>query len=297
MDIDQLVDLCAASGELAGLSTFDHIRQNRAAPLVLCVSEPISSKSRRTEWTKEETEFLRNSLGKMSLAEIAKAMGRSENAIHVRIVRKGIPNASKRPGYLTGNQVAKLFRVDIHAVMRWQKNGILKMDILPGMRGIMSVHIRTIYRWAVQPRNWLYFKAERIRDPHLRKLVLLAQSRWNDEWWTIGKAARYHGVDTRLVCNHIYSGKLPGVQWGNWYLKKSDVINHVFYTGKGAVRAAQLAVTDWTPRADAWILRAHEELGMSYEEIAARMKGKWTERRVCYRYGQLKNELLAKRGG
>jgi hypothetical protein len=288
MDIDQLVDLCAATGDLAGSSTLEHIRQHRAAPLVLCVSEPPKQKCRRTVWTKTETEYLRDHLGKLSLAEIAQALGRSENAIHVRIVRKNIPNASKRPGYLTGNQVAKLFRVDIHSVMRWQKTGILEMEILPGMRGIMSVHIRMVYRWAVQPRNWLYFKAERIRDPHLRKLVFLAQSRWDDEWWTIGRAARYHGVHTRLVNLHIRSGKLDGTQWGNWYLKKSDVVNYVFYTGKGAYRAAQMAVTDWTPRADAWILRANDELGMTYAEIAGRMKGAWTAKRVCYRYGQLK---------
>ena len=284
MDVDALIDFCAACGEIDGMNTLAHVGKTYAAPLSVCVSGAVRNSERRNIWTDEETAFVQDHLETMTLAEIGAALGRSENAIKIRIVRKQIPVASKRPGYLTGNQVAKLFRVDVHAVMAWRERGIMAIDTLPGNREIMSVHIKTVYRWAVRAENWIYFKAERIRDGRLRKMVELAQARWGDEWWTTGQVAAYHGVDVRLVVSHVYRGKLNGVRWGNWRFLRSEAIKHRFYTGKGGAARGL-----WSPGADAWILRARDELGMQFVEIARRMKGDWDVRRVMYRYGQLKS--------
>ena len=293
MSIDSLIDVCAAIGELeSGRVSVDHFHQNHDVPLSVCgkgLTDLGGNKGNSNlSWSEEEEDFLQENIGKLSLAEMAKALGRSENAIKIMQVRKQFPSASKRPGYLTGQQVSKLFRVDIHTVMKWHARKILEFDILPNKRKIRSVSIRRIYRWAVQPKNWIYFKVERLRDPHLKKLVLLAQERWGDEWWTIGQAARYHGVDTRHVNMHLHKGKIAGVQWGNWYLKKSDVISHTFYTGKGAYKKSQEAHQNYSPGADAWILRARDELGMQFKDIAACMKSDWNEARVFYRYQKLK---------
>lgn len=283
--MDALIDFCAACGEVEGMNTLEHIGQSYAAPLSVCVAKPVGNSNRRTPWTAEETAFVRDHLGMMTMAEIGAALGRSENAIKIRIVRKQIPVASKRPGYLTGHQLAKLFRVDVHAVMAWRERGIMAIDTLPGSREIMNVHIDTVYRWAVKWENWIYFKVERLRDAHLRSLVELAQDRWGDEWWTIGQVALYHGISSSAINARIRRGSLRGKQWGNWYVRRSDALILDIRPGKGS---ASWRYGDWSPRADAWILRAVDELGMTFRDIAPRMKGNWNEKRVSYRYRQLK---------
>jgi hypothetical protein len=287
MDIDALMDFCAAAGALDGNAALEHIRRDHGVPLSLCAGEmDPGKKERSTVWTPEEDAFLEENLRTMTIEEIGAALGRSEKAVKVHQIRRQITSASKRPGYLTGNKVARLFRVDIHAVMAWSKRGILETDILPGERKIMSVSIRRVYRWATRWQNWIYFKAERIRDPHLRSLVLRAQSLWDDEWWTPGQVAEYHGLpDTSLVNLHALKGTLKGVQWGNWHFLRSEAVRHIFYTGKGRPDAYKL---DWSPGADAWIRRAREELSLTYAETAARMKGDWNGKRVAYRYRCLK---------
>ena len=285
MNMDALIDFCVASGEVSGTSTLEYIGQSFAAPLSVCMTAPVQTDSRRNPWTAEETAFVRDHLGTMTLAEIGAAIGRSENAVKIRIVRKQIPVASKRPGYLTGHQLAKLFRVDVHAVMAWKERGIMDIDTLPGNREIMSVHIDTVYRWAVKWENWIYFKVERLRDTHLRRLVELAQKRWGDEWWTIGQVARYHGISSNAINARIRRGSVPAKQWGNWYMRKSDAVAMNIRPGKGS---ASYLYGNWSPLADAWILRAVDELGMTFRDIAPRMKGVWNEKRVSYRYRPLK---------
>lgn len=285
MDIEMLIDFCAAHGEASGQSTLEHISRTRRTPLSVCVAEPVMDTCRRTTWTAEELQFLRENLGRMNENEIAVALGRSVNAVHIQQIRQRIPAASKRPGYLTGYKVAKLFRVDIHAVMAWYRQGIMPLEVLPGERNIMSISIQQVYRWAVRWQNWIYFKVARVRDPHLRRLVELAQERWGDEWWTIGQAAAYHQVTSSAINQRIRRGELPAVQWGNWYVRRSDALALQIRPGKGS---SAYLYGNWTDGADAWILRARDELGMMYIEIAPRMKGVWDAKRVSYRYHQLK---------
>lgn len=287
MDIDTLIDFCAAAGEMQGNGALEHIGRNHNAPLSVCAQDGVREVQRHTEWRPEETEFVRRNLGPMTYEEIGEALGRTGHAVKIRKTRERIPAPSKRPGYLTGHQVAKLFRVDIHSVMLWHERGIMQFEVLPGERGILNVHIRTVYRWAVQPRNWIYFIARRVRDAHLRRLVELAQERWGDEWWTVGQVTAYHGLTDGLVQRHIQKGLLPAVRWGNWWVRKSDAVNYEFHSGKNRYKAY---CKKYSPRADAWILRARDELGMSYPQIAARMKGDWTHQQVRYRYQQLKEE-------
>ena len=287
MDVDALIDFCVAAGEMQGNGALEHIGRKFDTPLSVCAQNGVRKVQRRTEWTPEETAFVRQNLGPMTYEEIGKTLGRSGDAVKIRKARKMISAPSKRPGYLTGNQVARLFRVDIHSVMRWHKRKIMPFEILPGERGIMSVHIRTVYRWAVQPQNWIYFKADRVRDAHLRRLVALAQERWGDEWWTVGQVTDYFGLTDGLVQTHIQKGLLPAVRWGNWWVRKSDAVNHAFYSGETRYKARR---RQYSPRADVWILRARDELEMSFPKIAMRMKGDWTPQQVQHRYKQLKEE-------
>jgi hypothetical protein len=251
------------------------------APWVLEPTRPRDPWSNR--WTAEEERFVVAHVGVLSHDQIGEALGRSAAAIHIRITRRQLPAASRRPGWLTGNQVARILGVDIHAVCAMHKRGILQFVVLPGPRKILNIRQVALHSWAVNPEHWIYFKVEKITDPYLNRLVELARSRWEDAWWTTEQVTAYHGLVPRphprqngkialsasnLVEKHILDGILPGKRWGNWYVKRSDAVAHVFRTGKGSSRPYP-----WTPRADAWILRARDELGLSWEALGRTMRG------------------------
>jgi hypothetical protein len=111
-------------------------------------------------------------------------------------------------------------------------------------------------------------------DEHLKRLVLLAQSRWEDEWWNTGRVAAYHGIDNRQVNYHVLAGRIPAIRWGNWFMKRSDIIEYRFKHKTGTVKT-------WSPGADAFLLRA-KELGLELETIGRMMK--WPSKMAYYRY-------------
>ena len=202
-------------------------------------------------WTPEEEKFLREQIGLMSDAEIGAALGRSAFAIKIHRQRKGIPAHSRRPGWLTGNGAAKLMGVDVHNVMRLCRRGLLPHQVMPGERGILMVREAVLYRWAVNPMNWVYFRQEKVRDARLRRMLELKQARWDDEWWTIGQAAAWHGADDKVLNNAFHDGRLRGRQWGNWWVLRSEATRpgvH-FWRGKGSN-----VTVEWSEAMDAFMV-------------------------------------------
>lgn len=185
-------------------------------------------------WTADEEKFLRENLGRMTRAEIAERLGRSEIACIVREKRRGIPAPSKQPDEYTLNQVAELLGVDGHAVSAWADRGLIPHRNIAGLTNTRTVKADTLRRWAVNPMHWIYFKPERIREPRLRALVLRQVERWQDEWWTPGQVAAYHHVDHSAVNQQIRQGKIPAVRWNNWRILKSDALAAHFLIGRGA---------------------------------------------------------------
>ena len=202
-------------------------------------------------WTPEEEQFLREHIGLMSDAEIGAALGRSTAAIKIRRQRKGIPAHSKRPGWLTGNGAAKLMGVDVHNVMRLCRRGILPHQVMPGERGIWRVREAVLYRWAVNPLNWIYFRQDKVCDLHLWRLIDLKRARWDDEWWTIGQAAAWHGAGDAVLNNAFHDGRLRGKKWGNWWVLRSEATRpgvH-FRRGKGSN-----VTVEWSEAMDAFLV-------------------------------------------
>lgn len=231
---------------------------------------------RPAAWSKEELEFVRQWIGVLPNAVIAEHLGRSEDAIKIIQIRKGIHAPSKRPGYLTGNQAGMVLGMDIHSIVRLSESGILPMERVPGMRGILNIHVTQLYMWAINPRHWMYFKLHRMRDRHLARLVELAQSRWGDQWLTIGQAAKMLGVTVGGVNQAIRRGQVPDVvDWGNWWIKRSVVEQLKIRPGKGSSHG-----TTFTQRADEFLRRAYD-LGLTCTEIGRMMKR--SPRAVNYR--------------
>lgn len=239
----------------------------------------------RRPWSDAELGFLRQNLGHLTFEEIGRELGRSAAAVKIKQTRSLLYAPSRRPDWLTGNQVARILCVDVHSVVALVERGFLPAERLPGTRGILQIRRLTLKRWAVNPENWIYFRPHRVRDRSLRSLIARRRERWGDEWLTAGEAARRAGVaNSGTISAAIRRGHLPGRQWGNWYVKRSDLDAYGLRPGKGSAQAQV-----WSPQADAYILRARDELGMTWMAIAARMK--WTYQRVAYRYHCLKEML------
>lgn len=285
-NLDLLVESAAVQGQLAGGEppawVAAHSSLGRRAVAVL--NGRIKQHGKSPTWSPDEDKFLKSNLGILSEEIIARRLGRTPVAVHLRWSRNlKLPPPSKVPGVITGNQIADTLGLDVHSVMKLIDRGILPGRRMPGRRVIRLVNRTTFARWAVNPTNWIYFKSQRVRDEHLRKLIELRRGRWDDEWWTTGKVGRYHhSVNSRLVNRDILQGKLPAVKWGNWHVLRSDAIRLRYFTGKGHGHER-----DWSERADVFLILAHA-VGFSTNAIAA-MCG-WKTGAVSYRLAALRRE-------
>jgi hypothetical protein len=259
-------------------------------------------------WSPGEDQFLKDNLAFMTDAEIGEQLGRSEIAVHLRWSRDlHLPSRSKDPSVLTARRAAELLGIDEHKIAHWVDMGLIPGRLMPGKRiKFHTIHLveRVAFRrWVLNPMNWVYFKRDRVRDPELKRMLKRRAARWGDEWWSIPQVAAYHGVNSKNVLQTIYRGRLrsfhlpislggrhPNRSWSYHYVLKSDAIRVTLYTGKGS----QKKISRFTPAGDAWILKARDELGMTFIEIGRTMKvGKKyylgrTNPIIAYRYRQLK---------
>lgn len=250
--------------------------------VLLSNAKPITYVKRERRWSPKEVEFLRKNIGKLSHEEIGLAIGRSTNAVKIYQVRHGIHAPSKRPGFLSTNKAAKQLGIEPKSLMNLYNHGRIELQDAPVDRKFMVIRKKALYRWAVRPENWVYFKADRIQDKHLKRLVMRAQSMWDDKWLTIGEAAEQlgYGNDTRLVNVYIHRGKIKGaIQWGNWWVLESSIKDLVIFRGKGGNRREKAIRRVGLQRIDMWFIRAKYVENLSYVGIAARTPG-WSAKRI-----------------
>ncbi len=257
------------------------------------ISPVIRTKSGgNSAWTEFEDTFLKENTGFLNEEEIAAVLGRSTNAVKLRRYRGlGIPGATaKNSKFMSVNQVGHKLGVDAHSVIRWVERGIFPAWVY-SRREIRLCLRSTFLRWAVKPMNWVYFirsvrDTNRIRDDHLRRLVEHQKMRWDDEWWSIGEVAKYHGVDHTDVNRAVRAGKVTGVQYGNWWFLKSEALKPglIFFKGKGAAQGK-----NWSEEADCFILIG-TALGIKKLTLAGLMG--WTSKRVASRFVALRKQDL-----
>ena len=287
MDIDAMIeqavtDAMVSNGERVAL------RQH---------ARPLAARERilyHNRWTPDEDEFYLANAGRLSLAEIARQLGRSEDAVKIHYMRHGMPAPSKQPGYLTAETVSTLLGLDNHKVCAWIDAGILPGERLPSVtwKTYRRVSLIRLKMWLVRPESWIYFDPRKIKNPALRSLVLRAQSRWGDEWLTLPEAGRYLAVNPKTLQQRVRRGQLAGIQsrnksgrhagghWSNWYVRKSDLDEQIIGRGKGGNRKLYV----WPPKADAYLVRLRSQ-GLIWDVIGRLMH--WPARRCFYRYYQL----------
>ena len=214
--------------------------------------------------------------------EIAARLGRSSHAIHVQRIRRGLPGPIVHQDYITGHRMARALGIDGHMVVEMIERGILKAEVAPlSDRHVWRMRRSAFVAWAVNPMNWPYFwrsvrDPRRLKDEGLRRLILRRKERWlgpdgrPDEWLTPGEVAAIHGVEHTDVNRYINAGRVRGVKWGNWLIRRSEATRPGlrFYKGKGTT---QLHLHG-TPAGDAFLILA-AAVGVPFAQIA-RMLGR-----------------------
>jgi hypothetical protein len=269
VDIDTLVEAAELAGLAGTVPTVWLVAQNpRMAAVVGSRDASWPRRAKSLPWSQAVDDFLKANLGYLSDADMARELGRTRVAVHLRWKRDlRLTPPTKSPGWTTPNRVARALNIDGHSVMRLVRQGILPVEPLPwlnhGIYNAYRLRIVTFYRWAINPQHWIYFRIERVRDPHLRRLLQLKAARWGDAWLTPGQVAAMHGVTDRDVNRYIRAGRLPAVDWGNWRILRSNAERVRFAKGRGAGHEYP-----WSPAADAFMLLARA-IGLSTNAIGA----------------------------
>lgn len=281
--VPDLIALVIARAEVANGRP---VQQPAGSANMLAGVKTKGRKARSVEWSHEEEEFLKKNLGYMTDKEIGDALGRTEIAVHLHWSRDlHLPSPSKNPNVLTANQAAEMIGIDGHKVAHWVDRGLIAGRLVAGGRKIRLIRRVTFFVWVCSPSNWVYFDIRKVKDAHLKRLLKLRAKRWGDEWWSARKAADYHGVTSKDITRQAKLGRIKSFhlpvslggrhadrKWSNHYFLKSDVVKLELCFGKGYGRKNQKYQKKFTPAADAWLLKARDELGMSFVHIGRTMK-------------------------
>ncbi len=235
------------------------------------------------EWLPVEDAFLKATLGLLTEEDIASELNRTLIAVHLRWKRDlSLPAPSKDPSVITAHGAAKMLGIDAHKTAYWVDCGLIPGRLMPGKRKIRLIERISFLTWACSPRNWVWFDPKEVQDPHLRRLLKLEAQRWGDEWWSTRQTAEYHGVDTGTIKLQIQIGRFPNAfrlpfsrggrdlnrKWSNWFVLKSEVEALEIPHGRGRPGISR----KFSNAADAWILKARDQLGMTFAEIGRTMK-------------------------
>ncbi|HAR45347.1 MAG TPA: hypothetical protein DCS05_04005 [Nitrospiraceae bacterium] len=252
----------------------DHVTERAAT---------VNPRVHAREWSTEEDQFIRDNLGWLTDAEMGEQLGRTEVAVHLRWSRDlYLSGPSKSPDVITAHRAAEALGIDSHKTAHWVDVGLIPGRIMAGGRDIRLIQRTVFRRWSLNPMNWVYFDIKRVTDPELKRMLKKRAARWGDEWWSTRQVAEYHGVDTGDVKRYIVLGRLKSFRlpvslggrdhnrkWSNHFILKSDALQVKFYRGRGTQEGR---ISKFTPAADAWLLKARDELGMTFVHIGRTMK-------------------------
>ncbi|MGD9729519.1 MAG: hypothetical protein AB7R40_22355 [Nitrospiraceae bacterium] len=270
-DLDALIDDAVVYGELSDGTDAAWLAQRmdprRVAVMANVVTERGIGKDR--EWTAEEDAFIREQYMFLSDEELGQRLGRTAAGVHIHRERKlGIAGRSQNPAWPNLREVGRLLGLPCSKLVgKLVRRGILRGRKLPLEATVWVVARGDLLRFVVNPRNWIYFKTERVQDPQLRKLVAIRKAMWGDEWWSPGQVAAYHGVSIGVVNKYIHLGQLPAVRWYNWHILRSDGVRFPFRRGR------QNWSVIWTSDAADGFLILGRAIGLSWG-VLDRLMGK-----------------------
>jgi hypothetical protein len=290
VDLDALIEEAVIHGEIEAGTDPRWLAHHRDPRLVVAMAGQRERCAKAAYWRKEEDEYLRRHYLFQSNEEIARHLGRSVDGVKLRMVRElRLPARSTLRDWPTMREIARRMGLsDSKAVRKWHAAGLIELYDLPMEQSRRVAYWPRVVRFAVNPMHWIYFDPLRVQDEDLRRLIARQRQRWNDEWWTTGQVAAYHGVTSGDVQRNILLGKVRGVQWGNWHVLRSEATRPglVFCKGKGA----QNNRVGWSPEEDAFLILARA-LGYSWRVISG-MAGYDYMQRAQHRINEMHRQGL-----
>jgi len=245
-------------------------------------------------WSTWEEQFLRDNMGHLPYAEIARALGRTENALKIRRTRKGMPPPTRT--LLTATRVARtVFGKNPSTIAFWIEKGRL-----PARR--MALRDRCAYlmtrsdllAFMRNPQNWPLYNPETMPEGPWQAIA--ARIRDDVRFLTTGEVARRYGTTAANVSKHIREGRLPAIRWANWHIREEDA-ERVFGGERSGRRGTYQRRWQPTPRGLAFLALAHS-VGFTCGTIAGMMKRTAVTAALPYQLGRLREtgqlrELLA----
>lgn len=264
-DLDALIENAVIYSELLNGTDPTWLSANadrRSVAVIRNATSGANLTNARVQWTQQEEEFVRANYMTLTDAEMATALGRSVDGVQIRRERwLRLPGRSQSSEILNSRSAARMMGVSCaKSISRLIDDGILRASTLPLEAKMYAIQRYDLVRFALNPLNWIYFKPERVADPTLRRQIAIRRKRWNDDWWSVGQTAAYHGCNITTINHYIRKGQIPAKRWGNHWILRSDAIRAVIRVGRSNWH------TRWTPRADAFILYGRA-VGLSYGDL------------------------------
>jgi hypothetical protein len=280
-NLDLLIQIAVTGAQIA---TGRHATGN--LPEALFAGTQVQDRTaKQPNWTAAEEKFIVENYVILSDMEIGAILGRSATAIHVHREREmNLPGPSKAHGILTINRAAKMLGLNsCHALAYWFDAGLLPGYKLPGGSMCRLIQVADFIRWVCTPANWIYIDIDKITDVKLKRMAFKRRERWNDDWWSTVQVAQYHGVSTQDVKRYIKLGYIQAIQpeysiggrelnrnWKPWRVLRSEATHPgLHFWTRAEIRTGRRI---WSAAADAWILKARDELGLKFTTIGRTMK-------------------------
>ena len=113
------------------------------------------------KWSKEEEAYLSEFWGIKSRIAIASHLGRTENAIQIRVQRLGLGSFFENGDYVTLNQIYQALRgrnVSGYQKKSWEENRGLPVHIKRlSEKRVRVVYIDEFWKWADENRSFIDF--------------------------------------------------------------------------------------------------------------------------------------------
>lgn len=176
-------------------------------------------------WGDQEIAFLKEHFGYMELAELARALNRTANAIKIKAARCGLSIRKARPraGIYNARQAAGLLGIACSkTVARLIDEGHLAAEIAGNdpLRPIYRIERAELEAFLARPVAGIVVDPDAIRDPGLRAAYHRAG---HPAFLTTRQAAARLDLATHTLSARARQGLVPALRWGNWWFREEDI--------------------------------------------------------------------------
>jgi len=256
------------------LQTAKLFRRRGLPPWLALHGRRRAQKARR--WTAEEDEFLSRNADRMSVLELTRELGRTTNAVHIRLEHHARGSLRGSGRYLSLRQIERVMGEPDGSAKLLVRAGRLRPERrcdIGGGHTIWRVPRINLLAFLQAEQNFPCYDPGRFRDEALRQFALRY---WRPHrWLTLREAAAIWKVDEAAALRWAMRAHVRTTRWPNWLLHADDV----HWLAK-LIRRGWFGARYWQPGADGMeFMRRCSRQGMPWAVIA-RMAGSGHSRLV-----------------